>query len=144
MKKQSEARTVAGVVLLLLSSLGMAAALVQVGPRIILAEETIPTRIWVVLSLSVTLLGLAGLVIRDRSLLWQVLLQVFAAAGIVVGLSILLDTAFSAPFALWSREALWGAIVLAAGVSSAMLMRRLQRRRKTTRRKQRTLLNKRC
>lgn len=116
-----------GAALLVLGRIGLLVAFADVVLSSVLVWLLPGPGLVPVLCASVVLLLLACAVLRDASLLWQVTLQALAVAGIVVGISLLMNALFHDWRSLISFPAVLAVAAIVGGIGCGVLLRKLQR-----------------
>jgi hypothetical protein len=121
-----DSRLMAGAAFLVLARIGLLVTLANVVLSLVFIWRPVGPGLWYVLGPSVLMLVVASILFRDLSLIWQVTLQALAAAGIIVGIAVILNTAFRDWRGLLSVPAVLAIGSIAFGVGCAVLMRWLQ------------------
>lgn len=124
--KHDGVRLIAGTALLVLARIGLLVTLVDVVTSMVFIWRPTGPGLWYVLGPSILMLLAACVIFRELSLVWQVVLQTLAIAGVVVGASVILNTLVRDWRGLLSVPAVLAVGSIAFGVGCAVLMRRLQ------------------
>ena len=110
----------------MLSAICLFISFYQVASVAVIRSHMLPTRLALFVLAGVALLGIACVVIRDVSALWQIPLQAFAGGTLVVGVGSIATTALADWHLLYGSLGLRALASLASGLLAAWLMRRLQ------------------
>lgn len=124
--KHDGVRLIVGIALLMLGRVGLLVALADVITSLVFVWRPTGPGLWYVLGPSILMLVAACALLRDRSLLWQAMLQTLAIAGVAVGAAVILNTLFRDWRGLLSVPSMLAIASIAFGVGCAILMRRLQ------------------
>jgi hypothetical protein len=124
----SSSRTIGALLLLAFTTLSLFIPLAHILSAVVPPASTVPTRPWFVLGIGVCMVILCVIALRERSLIWQLPLQSFALATLVVGMRFLLEAIFLNPQWLLSRGSALCICYVVVGVLAATLMRYLQNR----------------
>jgi hypothetical protein len=124
--QHSDRRLFLASTLLILAGIGLFVALLQVAAAVIIPPHPLTFRVLFIGLAASLLLASACLVLRDTSALWQIPLQAFAAAMLVLGVSALVTAAFYNWHTLIGGIGVRAVTSIAIGIGAAWLICRLQ------------------
>ncbi|MBU6248920.1 MAG: hypothetical protein KGN77_14305 [Xanthomonadaceae bacterium] len=124
--KHSDGRLFLGAGLFLLSFIGAFASFYAVASALVFPSHFFVFRVFVGAMASLVLLAGACLAVSDASGFWQLPLQAFAVAAIVVGVATVVSAAFGNWHLLFGALGFRALASLLAGVGAGYVMRRLQ------------------
>ena len=124
--KHSDRRLFLGAALFLLGFIGAFASFYAVASALVFPSSFFTLRVLVGFASSLLLLAGACIATSNASGFWQFLLQAFAAAAIVVGVTAIVSTAFGDWHLLFGSLGVRALACTLAGVGAGYIMRRLQ------------------
>ena len=124
--KHSDGRLFLGAALFLLGFIGAFASFYAAASALVFSSHFFAFRVFVGSAASLILLAGACLAVSDTSGFWQLPLQAFAVAAIVVGVAAVVSAAFGNWHLLFGALGFRALACLLAGVGAGYVMRRLQ------------------